>query len=300
MKTPPGRLRSRCQNEAVFRSAQRLLSVRALPRANANIRKPSFPRPRASAYLLVALALFIGGIFVGLHWRATTPGEIAEDARLLAGSAQSSSEEKPANAAALSSFAPAHERAAKSAAPTARKKPRARSGGDAAAATSAETPAHAPVQASANATTSPRSAGAAATPTVIQTTIVAGPEFTLRGRISSNSAPSLDLEFSLRRKDSALTGVVRYLLPDGKRVVANTVKGEIAEGRHVELHETGTAWTASNTAPRLLREFRPRRNFAFTLPEQTESKDMFLGWWSSYIQHDASFGELTLWFSAPW
>lgn len=302
MKTSPGRPRSRYRNEAVFQSAQRLLSSPApLPRPSSPA--PSFSRARAFVLFLAAAALFATGIFVGLRWRDAAPDELSASARPAEASPDSASAES-ASADALAPAAPSSDDTPKDPASTTRQSKRPRPGGDPVAPSPAENAAPAPPSAlaptPARGGASILSAGDAATSTLVLTPVVLGAEVTIRGQLTSPSAPPLDFEFSLRRTNDSLTGVVRYLTPNGKRIVANTVKGEIAEGRHVELRETGTAWTVSGTSPKFLREFRPHRSFAFKLPAQADAKDVFPGYWSSYIQHDPASGDLTLWFAAPW
>ena len=131
--------------------------------------------------------------------------------------------------------------------------------------------------------------------------VAAGPEFTLRGRLNSDassSAAPLEFELSLRRDASVLTGVVRYFSPEGGRVLAHAVRGEINAERVVELRETSLVWRRSTPSysPPVL---EPYRNFIFNLPAANTAGE-FTGLWTSHARNDNSSGPLALWFSAPW
>lgn len=296
VKTPPGHPRTRHRNEAVFHSAQRLLSSRPPSRPPAPAPAPSFfSRPRPFAFVAAAVALFATGIFVGLRWRTDQAAASSSNTRNSVPAADTSAHKEPAHTGTLTPSQTPRRPANGS-----RRDGSSDSGEKSDSTPTTDQTADSATPASALSAAPRLSRAAAETPAVVQTIVTLGAEVTIRGRLTSNSGPPLELEFALRRKDAVLTGVVRYSLPNGTRIVANTVKGDISEARVVELRETSSAWNVSGVSPGILHELRPRRNFVFDLPVQSAAKDEFSGWWASHIQHDNASGYLTLWFSAPW
>lgn len=255
--------------------------------AASSSKRGSRPAPRRAIPIFAAAALLITGIFIGRNWpRPKEPDE----ARVLANAPALSSETsqnidpqppppshgpvpKPKLAPGFAT-APGS-RAAPVDDPGARPSPTVFIAKGTASASDADLARPAP-----------------GSPTVVTTTFV--PLLTLSGEIFLESDAMLPFELSLRRDAAKITGLVRYLSGDGKRVAANSVVGTI-KNRVLELRETSRIWiaTASIEAPPDIEE--PGRSFVFELPE-ANSPTPVSGLW----RRGPATGRIELQFAAPW
>ena len=102
---------------------------------------------------------------------------------------------------------------------------------------------------------------------------------TLRGTLHAESIVPIPVEIFLRRKDRQVSGVVRYLSFLGERVLANAVSGEI-NGRSLTLKETGRVWSFPRNPENLVQPPEEiGREFAITLPTSSGPQTL-AGTWS--------------------
>ena len=284
MRTPPSRPHPRYRNEAVFRSAQQLLAPR-----------PPAPTPRAAPRvprLIGALGLLILGVVIGRYWPRAATSEIDSPARVNADIAMIDDAAAPV-ATVDESPRDLTNRLKFPAPKSANSRPREAKPPLDDLTSASPLLAH-PIDA---ARTSFGSVVLPAAPAISATVTTNGPAFTLRGMLSFDTpqAAPLAVEFSLRRKGKGIAGVVRYLSPEGDRLVANTVFGNVT-GRVVDLREKDLVWIkAPITPPTTNPAWRELgRSFVFELPETAAAE--IIGRWSLGDRG----GKLTLSAAAPW
>jgi hypothetical protein len=285
VKTRPARISPRPGDDFVFRSAMRLLATESRPR-----RRVFAVRPIIG--LALAVSIFVAGVWIGGRWSGVDVLEdVAESVGLATEEAVPEKRTVPVpRRVARPAFAVTGAASDKGGEPV-----------DAAEPAPLETAGEATVSPQPRAIASPArtgsSAGSVAAASGATRVRVSKIPMSLRGVVFTPTLPAgRVVEFDLVLRGDAFEGVVRYPVPDGRRIASHLVRGDF-QGSAVVLEEVHPVWVMDEfwREPDLANGTIGRR-YTFELPVGEAVAGEFPGTWS----HRGESGALTLGFAPRW